>query len=36
MNVEGMIDGETCTVTVSGVRVKGTGSYVKVSKTFVA
>lgn len=36
MNVEGMVDGETYIVTVSGVRVKGKGSYVTVSKTFVA
>ena len=36
MNVRGMIDGETYIVTVSGVRVKGKGSYVAVSKTFVA
>ena len=36
MDVEGMVVGETYTVTVSGVRVKGVGSYTSVSKTFVA
>ena len=36
MDVEGMIEGETYTITVSGVRVKGVGSYTSVSKTFVA
>lgn len=36
MRVAGMVKGETYTVTVSGVRVKGVGSYTKVSKKFVA
>lgn len=36
MKVSGMTKGKTYTVTVSGVRVKGKGSYVSVSKTFVA
>jgi hypothetical protein len=36
MDVEGMIAGQEYTITVSGVRVKGIGSYIKVSKTFVA
>ena len=36
MDVEGMIAGQEYTITVSGVRVKGVGSYTRVSKTFVA
>jgi hypothetical protein len=36
MDVEGMVAGNTYTVTISGVRVKGVGSYTSVSKTFVA
>ena len=36
MDVEGMVVGKTYTITVSGVRVKGVGSYTSVSKTFVA
>ena len=36
MDVEGMVAGDTYTVTISGVRVKGVGSYTTVSKTFVA
>ena len=36
MDIEGMVVGETYTITVSGVRVKGVGSYTTVSKTFVA
>ena len=36
MDVEGMVVGETYTITISGVRVKGVGSYTSVSKTFVA
>lgn len=36
MNVSGMVVGQSYTVTVSGVRVKGVGSYVTVSKKFVA
>ena len=36
MDVEGMVAGDTYTVTISGVRVKGVGSYTSVSKTFVA
>jgi len=36
MDVDGMVAGRTYTVKVSGVRVKGVGKYVTVSKTFVA
>lgn len=36
MDVDGMISGRTYTVVVSGVRVKGAGSYTKATKTFVA
>ena len=36
MTVKGMTRGKTYTITVSGVRVKGTGSYTSVSKTFTA
>jgi len=36
MKVTGMKKGQTYTVTVAGVRVKGKGSYVSVKKTFVA
>ena len=36
LKVSGMVKGQKYTVTVSGVRVKGKGSYVKVKKTFVA
>ena len=36
MKVSGMKKGKKYTVTVSGVRVKGVGSYVSVKKTFVA
>ena len=36
MDIDGMISGKKYTVTVSGVRVKGVGSYTSVSKTFVA
>ena len=36
MDVEGMEDGETYTITISGVRVKGKGSYTSVSQRFMA
>ena len=36
MDIDGMVSGRKYTVTVSGVRVKGVGSYTKVSKTFTA
>lgn len=36
VRVAGLTPGETYTVTVSGVRLKGTGKYGKVSATFVA
>ena len=36
MKVAGMVKGQKYTVTISGVRVKGVGSYVSVKKTFVA
>lgn len=36
MDVDGITVGKTYTVTVSGVRVKGVGSYTRASKTFVA
>lgn len=36
MDIDGMISGKKYTVTVSGVRVKGVGSYTSVSKTFTA
>ena len=34
--IHGMVKGKKYTVTVSGVRVKGKGSYISVSKTFTA
>lgn len=36
LDVSGMIKGKKYTVTVSGVRVKGVGSFTSVSKTFTA
>ena len=36
VRVAGMKKGGKYTVTVSGVRVKGVGKYIKVSKSFVA
>ena len=36
MSVKGMVVGQSYTITVSGVRVKGVGSYVTISKKFVA
>ena len=36
IDIHGMVKGRKYTVTVSGVRVKGVGSYISVSKTFTA
>ena len=36
IDIHGMVKGKKYTVTVSGVRVKGVGSYTKVTKTFTA